>query len=182
MYGPFSNELLLGEAIKNKRDQVILASKFGITRNAEGEFLGVNGRPDYVKRCCDASLQRLGTDHLDLYYQHRVDPDAPIEDTVGAMAELVEAGKVKYLGLSEAEPDTILKAHKTHPISVLQTEYSLWSRDVEREILPMTRELGIGFVAYSPLAVGFSRETSNNPLTFRTMTGGAITRGFKPRH
>jgi len=109
MYGPFSNELLLGEAIKNKRDQVILASKFGITRNAEGEFLGVNGRPDYVKRCCDASLQRLGTDHLDLYYQHRVDPDAPIEDTVGAMAELVEAGKVKYLGLSEAEPDSILK-------------------------------------------------------------------------
>src|SRR5436190_3311829 len=155
MYGPFTNELLVGRAIRGRRDEVVLATKFGNMRSEEGAFLGVNGQPDYVRAACDASLQRLGVDHIDLYYQHRVDADVPIEETVGAMADLVRAGKVRHLGLSEAAPQTIRRAHKVHPITALQTEYSLWSRDVEGEILPTVRELGIGFVAYSPLGRGF---------------------------
>src|SRR5438128_5505615 len=155
IYGPYTNEELVGRAIRGRRDQVALATKFGNLRSPEGVFLGVNGRPEYVRQACDASLRRLGVDHIDLYYQHRVDPDTPIEDTVGAMAELVREGKVRYLGLSEAAPATIRRAHRVHPISALQTEYSLWSRDPEDEILPTVRELGIGFVAYSPLGRGF---------------------------
>ena len=155
MYGPFTNEQLVGKALKGRREGVIIATKFGNQRSPEGKFLGVNGRPEYVRACCDASLQRLGISHIDLYYQHRVDTRVPIEETVGAMAELVKAGKVRYLGLSEAAPATIRRAHKIHPISALQTEYSLWSRDPEAEILPTVRELGIGFVAYSPLGRGF---------------------------
>jgi aryl-alcohol dehydrogenase-like predicted oxidoreductase len=155
MYGPFTNEILVGKALKGKRDSAILATKFGNQRTPDGKFLGVNGRPAYVRQCCDDSLQRLGVDHIDLYYQHRVDTNVPIEDTVGSMAELVQAGKVRYLGLSEAAPSTIRRAHKVHPISALQTEYSLWTRDPEDEILPTVRELGIGFVAYSPLGRGF---------------------------
>ncbi|HET7395706.1 MAG TPA: aldo/keto reductase [Gammaproteobacteria bacterium] len=155
MYGPFTNEILLGKALKGKLDSVILATKFGNQRTPDGKFLGVNGRPEYVRQCCDDSLQRLGVDHIDLYYQHRVDPRVPIEDTVGAMAELVKAGKVRYLGLSEAAPATIRRAHKVHSISALQTEYSLWTRDPEDEILSTIRELEIGFVAYSPLGRGF---------------------------
>ncbi len=154
-YGPFTNERLVGEAIKGRRDQVILASKFGNERREDGSWVGVNGKPEYVKNACDASLRRLGVDHIDLYYQHRVDPEVPIEETVGAMKELVEAGKVKYLGLSEAGAGTIRRGHSVHPISALQSEYSLFSRDVEDEILPAVRELGIGFVAYSPLGRGF---------------------------
>jgi len=155
MYGPFKNELLVGRAIKGRRDRVVIATKFGNVRGPDGSFLGVNGHPEYVRAACDASLQRLGVTTIDLYYQHRVDRTVPIEDTVGAMAELVRAGKVRYLGLSEASPTTIRRAHKTHPITALQTEYSLWSRDPEEEILPACRELGIGFVAYSPLGRGF---------------------------
>jgi aryl-alcohol dehydrogenase-like predicted oxidoreductase len=155
MYGPFTNERLVGKAIRGKRDRVVLATKFGNVRGEDGSFLGVSGRPDYVRKSCDASLQRLGVDSIDLYYQHRVDTEVPIEETVGAMADLVKAGKVRYLGLSEAAPKTIRRAHRVHPISALQTEYSLWSRDVEDEILPTVRELGIGFVAYSPLGRGF---------------------------
>jgi aryl-alcohol dehydrogenase-like predicted oxidoreductase len=155
MYGPFINEELVGKAIRGCRDQVVLATKFGNVRGQQGEFLGIRGDADYVRQSCDASLKRLGVDHIDLYYQHRVDPNVPIEETVGAMAELVKAGKVRYLGLSEAAPDTVRRAHKVHPISALQTEYSLWSRDVEAVILPTVRELGIGFVAYSPLGRGF---------------------------
>lgn len=155
MYGVGRNEELVGKALQNYRDQVILATKFGNVRNEKGEFMGVNGRPDYVKSACEASLRRLGVDHIDLYYQHRVDPNTPIEETVGAMAELVKAGKVRYIGLSEASVQTIRKAHKVHPITALQTEYSLWTRDVEAEILPTCRELGIGFVPYSPLGRGF---------------------------
>jgi aryl-alcohol dehydrogenase-like predicted oxidoreductase len=155
MYGPFTNERLVGKAIEGRRDEVNVATKFGIQREEDGTIIGINGRPEYVRSACDASLQRLGTDHIDLYYQHRVDPETPIEETVGAMKELVEAGKVRYLGLSEAAPETIRQAHEVHPISALQTEYSLWSRDVEGEILPTLRELGIGFVAYSPLGRGF---------------------------
>ena len=155
MYGPFTNEELVGKAIKGRRKDVMLATKFGNRRSPTGAFLGISGHPDYVKSCCDASLKRLGVDHIDLYYQHRVDKDTPIEDTVGAMAELVKQGKVRYLGLSEAAPATIRRAHKVHPISALQTEYSLWSREPETEILPTLRELGIGFVAYSPLGRGF---------------------------
>ena len=155
MYGPFKNEELVGRAIKGRREQVVLATKFGNMRGEDGAFLGVNGRPDYVRACCDASLKRLGVDHIDLYYQHRVDRTVPIEETVGAMAELVQAGKVRFLGLSEAAPGTIRRAHATHPISALQTEYSLWTRDPEDEILPTVRELGISFVAYSPLGRGF---------------------------
>jgi aryl-alcohol dehydrogenase-like predicted oxidoreductase len=154
-YGPFTNEELVGRAIAGRRDQVVLATKFGNVRGPDGTWAGVNGRPEYVRAACDASLQRLGVDEIDLYYQHRVDPDVPIEETVGAMAELVRAGKVHHLGLSEAAPATIRRAHATHPISALQTEYSLWSRDPEDEILPVCRELGIGFVAYSPLGRGF---------------------------
>ena len=155
IYGPFTNEVLVGKAIKGKRDRVVLATKFGNVRTPKGEYLGVNGRPEYVRSACDASLQRLGVDHIDLYYQHRVDRTVPIEETVGAMAELVRQGKVRYLGLSEASVPTIRRAHKVHPITALQTEYSLWSRDPEDEILPAVRELGIGFVAYSPLGRGF---------------------------
>jgi aryl-alcohol dehydrogenase-like predicted oxidoreductase len=155
MYGPFTNERLVGKAIQGRRDEVAIATKFGIQRQEDGTMLGVNGKPEYVRSSCDASLQRLGVDHIDLYYQHRVDQETPIEETVGAMKELVEAGKVRYLGLSEAAPETIRKAHEVHRISALQTEYSLWSRDVEDGILPALRELGIGFVAYSPLGRGF---------------------------
>jgi aryl-alcohol dehydrogenase-like predicted oxidoreductase len=156
VYGPQTNEQLVGEAIADRRDEVILATKFGIVRDPENpRARGVNGRPDYVMRSCDASLRRLQSDHIDLYYQHRVDPDVPIEETVGAMAELVDAGKVRFLGLSEAGVETIRRAHDVHPISAVQTEYSLWSRDVEDEILPTLRELGVGLVAYSPLGRGF---------------------------
>ena len=155
MYGPFRNEELLGRALQGRRDRVVLATKFGNERRADGSWVGINGRPDYVRQACDASLRRLGTYHVDLYYQHRVDPGVPIEDTVGAMAELVRAGKVRYLGLSEAAPATIRRAHRVHPISALQIEYSLWSRDPEDAILPALRELGIGFVPYSPLGRGF---------------------------
>ncbi|MFL5376649.1 MAG: aldo/keto reductase [Myxococcales bacterium] len=155
MYGPFENEKLIGRAIAGKRDRVLLATKFGNVRSEDGKFLGVNGKPDYVKKCCEESLRRLGVETIDLYYQHRVDKTVPIEETVGAMAELVKAGKVRYLGLSEASAQTMRRAHKVHPISALQTEYSLWSRDVEDQILPTVRELGIGFVAYSPLGRGF---------------------------
>ncbi|MFL5433317.1 MAG: aldo/keto reductase [Myxococcales bacterium] len=155
MYGPFENEKLIGRAIAGKRDKVFLATKFGNVRSEDGKFLGVNGKPDYVKKCCEESLRRLGVETIDLYYQHRVDKTVPIEETVGAMAELVKAGKVRYLGLSEASAQTMRRAHKVHPISALQTEYSLWSRDVEDQILPTVRELGIGFVAYSPLGRGF---------------------------
>nr|WP_243638223.1 aldo/keto reductase [Rubrobacter taiwanensis] len=155
MYGVGRNERLVGRAIEDRREEVVLATKFGIVRAEDGTRLGINGRPEYVQRACDASLLRLGVDHIDLYYQHRVDPDVPIEETVGAMGELVEAGKVLYLGLSEAAPETIRRAHATFPISALQSEYSLWSRDPEDEVLPAVRELGIGFVAYSPLGRGF---------------------------
>jgi aryl-alcohol dehydrogenase-like predicted oxidoreductase len=155
MYGPFTNERLVGRAIADRRDQVTLATKFGNERREDGTRLGVNGRPEYVRRACDASLERLGVEHIDLYYQHRVDPDTPVEETWGAMKELVEAGKLRYLGISEAAPETIRRAHGVNPITALQTEYSLWSRDVEDEILPTVRELGIGFVAYSPLGRGF---------------------------
>lgn len=155
MYGVGRNEELVGRAIRDRRSQVVLATKFGNVRGPNGEFLGVNGRPEYVRQACDASLKRLGVEHIDLYYQHRVDPAVPIEETVGAMAELVTAGKVRYLGLSEAAPSTIRRAHAVHPIAALQTEYSLWSRDPEEEILPTCRELGIGFVPYSPLGRGF---------------------------
>jgi aryl-alcohol dehydrogenase-like predicted oxidoreductase len=155
MYGPFTNEKLVGRAIADRRDQVVLATKFGNVRGENGERLGIDGSPEYVRRACDASLQRLGTDHIDLYYQHRVDQSVPIEETVGAMAELVQQGKVRHLGLSEAAPATIRRAHAVHPITALQTEYSLWTRDPEEEILPTVRELGIGFVPYSPLGRGF---------------------------
>lgn len=155
MYGPFTNERLVGKAIRDRRDEVVLATKFGNERAEDGRWLGVRGDAAYVRQACDASLRRLGVDHIDLYYQHRVDPKVPIEETVGAMAELVQAGKVRYLGLSEAAPATVRRAQAVHPIAALQTEYSLWTRDVETEILPTVRELGIGFVAYSPLGRGF---------------------------
>ncbi|HSB81836.1 MAG TPA: aldo/keto reductase [Candidatus Methylomirabilis sp.] len=154
-YGPFTNEMLVGRAIKGRRDQVVLATKFGNQRRPDGSFGQVNGRPEYVRQACEASLKRLGVDRIDLYYQHRVDPSVPMAETVGAMADLVRQGKVRYLGLSEAAPATIRRAHAIHPITALQTEYSLWSRDPEEEILPTVRELGIGFVAYSPLGRGF---------------------------
>lgn len=155
MYGPFTNERLVGRALRGRRESVVLATKFGNVRDEAGNFLGISGDPQYVREACDASLQRLGVDYIDLYYQHRVDKTVPIEDTVGAMSQLVEAGKVRYLGLSEASPATIARAHNVFPISALQTEYSLWSRDPEDEILPAVRELGIGFVPYSPLGRGF---------------------------
>jgi aryl-alcohol dehydrogenase-like predicted oxidoreductase len=155
MYGPFTNERLVGRAIRGRREGVVLATKFGNQRGEDGSFLGVNGRPEYVRRSCDGSLQRLGVDHIDLYYQHRVDRTVPIEETVGAMADLIREGKVRYLGLSEASAQTIRRAHREHPITALQTEYSLWTRDPEDEVLPLCRELGIGFVAYSPLGRGF---------------------------
>jgi len=155
MYGPFKNEELVGRAIRDRRDRVVLATKFGNERRADGSWVGINGKPEYVRKACDASLKRLGVEVIDLYYQHRVDATVPIEDTVGAMAELVRAGKVRFLGLSEAAPATIRRAHAVHPISALQTEYSLWSRDPEDEILPTVRKLGVGFVPYSPLGRGF---------------------------
>ncbi len=154
-YGPFKNEELVGRAIRGRRERVVLATKFGNVRGPDGSFQGINGRPDYVHQACDASLKRLGTDHIDLYYQHRVDRTIPIEETVGALSELVRQGKVRFIGLSEAAPATIRRAHRIHPVTALQTEYSLWSRDPEDEILPTVRELGIGFVPYSPLGRGF---------------------------
>lgn len=155
VYGPFKNESLIGRALKGRRDRVVLATKFGNVRGPEGQWAGVNGRPDYVRQACQASLERLGVETIDLYYQHRVDRSVPIEETVGAMAELVREGKVRHLGLSEASAPTLRRAHKIHPITALQTEYSLWTRDPEAEILATCRELGIGFVAYSPLGRGF---------------------------
>ena len=172
MYGMGANEELVGRAIKGHRAAFVIATKFGNMRGPDGAFLGVNGRPDYVRQCCEASLRRLGIETIDLYYQHRVDPLTPIEETVGAMAELVREGKVRYLGLSEAAPRTIERAHKVHPIAALQTEYSLWTRDVEDEILPTARRLGIGFVPYSPLGRGFltgrfTSEQSLDPSDYR---------------
>jgi aryl-alcohol dehydrogenase-like predicted oxidoreductase len=155
VYGPFTNEKLVGRAIAGRRDEVVLATKFGIVRSEDPSYRAIDGRPEYVRAACERSLERLGVETIDLYYQHRVDPAVPIEETVGAMAELVREGKVRYLGLSEAAPETLRRAHAVHPISALQTEYSIWSRDSEDEILPTVRQLGIGFVAYSPLGRGF---------------------------
>ncbi len=167
MYGSGDNERVVGRAIDGHRDAVVLATKFGIVRNPEDAHArGIDGRPEHVRQSCDESLRRLGVDHIDLFYQHRVDPEVPIEETVGAMGELVEAGKVRHLGLSEAAPDTIRRAHDAHPITALQTEYSLWTRDVEEEILPTVRELGIGFVAYSPLGRGFLSGRFQSPDDF----------------
>jgi aryl-alcohol dehydrogenase-like predicted oxidoreductase len=166
MYGVGRNEELVGRAIAGRRDKVFLATKFGNVRGEDGSFRGVCGRPDYVRSACEASLRRLGVETIDLYYQHRVDPQVPIEETVGAMAELVEQGKVRFLGLSEAAPDTVRRAHATHPIAALQTEYSLWSRDAEDAILPTVRELGIGYVAYSPLGRGFLTGQFRSPADF----------------
>ena len=166
MYGPFTNEELVGEAIRGRRNNVIVATKFGIVRTSDPNFCGVCGRPEYVRSACDASLMRLGLDHIDLYYQHRVDPDVSIEETVGAMADLVMAGKVRFIGLSEAGVQTIRRAHAVHPISALQSEYSLWTRDPEDEVLTTLRELGIGFVAYSPLGRGFLTGQMENPDDF----------------
>ena len=166
MYGVGRNEELVGRAIRGRRDEVVLATKFGNMRGESGEFLGISGRPEYVRQACDASLKRLGVDHIDLYYQHRVDPNTPIEDTVGAMAELVQAGKVRYLGLSEASAATIRRADAVHPITALQTEYSLWTRDPEAEILPTCRDLGVGFVPYSPLGRGFLSGQFKTPDDF----------------
>ena len=166
IYGPHTNERLVGKAIKGRRDQVVLATKFGVVRDETGAFVGVDGRPEYVRACCEASLKRLGVEHIDLYYQHRVDKTIPIEETVGAMARLVEEGKVGYLGLSEASVRTIRRAHAVHPISALQTEYSLFSREPEEEILPTVSELGIGFVAYSPLGRGVLSGRFSSPEDF----------------
>jgi aryl-alcohol dehydrogenase-like predicted oxidoreductase len=176
MYGPFTNERLVGRAIAGRRDQVVLATKFGNERREDGSWVGINGHAEYVRASCDASLQRLGVDVIDLYYQHRVDRTVPIEETVGAMADLVQAGKVRYLGLSEARPETIRRAYAVHPIAALQTEYSLWSREPEGELLQTVRELGIGFVAYSPLGRGF--------LTgrFRTEQDVKTAEDFRSRH
>ena len=167
VYGPFTNEQLLGRALRGRRDGLVLATKFGNVRGADGKWMGIDGRPEYVRQACDASLQRLGVDCIDLYYQHRVDRKVPIEETVGAMGELVRAGKVRFLGLSEAAAGTIRRAHATHPISALQTEYSLWTRDPEAEILPTVRALGIGFVAYSPLGRGFLTGRFRGDADFR---------------
>ena len=166
MYGPFTNEKLVGRAIADRRDTVVVATKFGNVRGENGERLGIDGSPEYVRKACDASLRRLGTGHIDLYYQHRVDRKVPIEETVGAMAELVQQGKVRHVGLSEASPQTIRRAHAVHPITALQTEYSLWTRDPEAEVLPTVRELGIGFVAYSPLGRGFLTGRFTSPDDF----------------
>ena len=166
MYGVGRNEALVGKAIADRRERVFLATKFGNVRGEDGSFKGVCGRPDYVRSACEASLRRLGVEVIDLYYQHRVDPDVAIEETVGAMAELVEAGKVRFLGLSEAAPATIRRAHAVHPIAALQTEYSLWSRDAEAQVLPTVRELGIGYVAYSPLGRGFLTGQFKTPDDF----------------
>ncbi len=166
MYGPFTNELLVGRAIAGRRSDVVLATKFGNERREDGSWVGINGRPDYVRAACDASLQRLGVDHIDLYYQHRVDKTVPIEETVGAMAELVDAGKVRHLGLSEASADTIRRAHAVHQITALQTEYSLWEREPETKVFPVLAELGIGFVPYSPLGRGFLTGQLRSPEDF----------------
>ena len=166
MYGPFTNEVLVGRAIAGRRDDVVLATKFGNERRPDGSWVGINGSPDYVRSACDASLQRLGVDHIDLYYQHRVDKTVPIEETVGAMAELVQAGKVRHLGLSEASADTVRRAHAVHPITALQTEYSLWEREPETKVFPVLAELGIGFVPYSPLGRGFLTGQFRSPDDF----------------
>ena len=178
MYGVGHNEELVGKAIKDCRDRVIIATKFGNVRGSDGSFLGVNGKPDYVQSACEASLKRLGVETIDLYYQHRVDPNTPIEETVGAMAELVKAGKVRYLGLSEAAPATIRRAQAVHPISALQTEYSLWSREPEAEILPTCRALGIGFVPYSPLGRGF---LTGKIKSLQDLSAGDFRVGRSPR-
>jgi aryl-alcohol dehydrogenase-like predicted oxidoreductase len=178
MYGPFTNEQLVGNAIGDRRDDVVLATKFGFVRDPENpRARGINGRPDYVLSACEASLRRLGVDHIDLYYQHRVDLDVPIEETVGAMAELIDAGKVRYLGLSEASAETIRRAHAVHPISAVQSEYSMFSRDIEGEVIPALRELGIGLVAYSPLGRGLltGRFTSTEDF------GDSDFRSYQPR-
>jgi aryl-alcohol dehydrogenase-like predicted oxidoreductase len=179
MYGPFTNEQLVGKAIKDRRDEVVLATKFGNERRADGSWVGINGSADYARHCIDASLERLGVDHIDLYYLHRVDTKIPIEETVGAMAEMVAAGKVRYIGLSEAAPATIRRAQAVHPIIALQTEYSLWSRDPEGEILKTVRELGIGFVAYSPLGRGFL--TGRFKSAEDVKNEGSIFRSSHPR-
>src|SRR4051794_9115377 len=179
MYGPFTNEQLVGKAIASRRDEVELATKFGNERAPDGTRIGINGRPEYVRAACDASLERLGVDHIDLYYQHRVDKSVPIEETVGAMAELVEAGKVRHLGLSEASPDTIRRAHAVHPITALQTEYSLFTRDLEDEILPVLRELGIGLVPYSPLGRGILTGAITDASSLER--GDARLTGYFPR-
>ena len=189
MYGPFTNEQLVGRAIASRRDEVQLATKFGNERRPDGTRVGVNGKPEYVRSACDASLQRLGVDHIDLYYQHRVDFDVPIEETVGAMAELVQAGKVRHLGLSEAAPDTIRRAHAVHPITALQSEYSLFTRDLEDEILPTLVELGIGLVPYSPLGRGIltgaitpgslEADDSRNAAYFPRLNGDALEANLK---
>jgi aryl-alcohol dehydrogenase-like predicted oxidoreductase len=179
MYGPLTNERLVGIAIRGRRDAIVLATKFGNQRGEDGGFLGVNGRPDYVRKSCDSSLQRLGVDHIDLYYQHRVDRSVPIEETVGAMAQLVEEGKVRFLGLSEASASTIRRAHREYRISALQSEYSLWTRDPEDEVLPLCRELGIGFVAYSPWAEGFLPGASAASRICRRTTTAETRRGFR---
>lgn len=166
MYGPYTNERLVGSALRDRRDEAVIATKFAVMRDENGGWLGINGKPEYVRSACDASLERLGIDTIDLYYQHRVDPNTPIEETVGAMAELVQAGKVRYLGLSEATPDQIRRAHAVHPIAALQTEYSLWTRDPEAELLDVCRELGITFVAYSPLGRGFLTGSISSPDDF----------------
>lgn len=166
MYGPWTNERLVGAALRDRRDQAVIATKFGVMRNESGGYLGINGKPEYVHACCDASLDRLGIDTIDLYYQHRVDPNTPIEETVGAMAELVKAGKVRFLGLSEATPEQLRRAHAVHPITALQTEYSLWSRDPEAELLGTCKALGITFVAYSPLGRGFLTGAITSPDDF----------------
>ncbi len=177
MYGPFTNERLVGRAIAGRRDQVVLATKFGNERREDGSWVRVNGRPDYVRRCCDASLERLGIDHIDLYYQHRVDTTVPVEETWGAMAELVAAGKVRHLGISEAAPATIRRAHATHPMSAVQSEYSLFSREPEAEVLPTCRELGIGFVPYSPLGRG----VLSGAVTSTAQFGAGDFRAHTPR-
>lgn len=166
MYGPWTNERLLGAALRDRRDEAVIATKFGIMRSEDRAFRGINGKPAYVRAACDASLERLGVDTIDLYYQHRVDPNTPIEETVGAMAELVKAGKVRFLGLSEATPEQIRRAHAVHPISALQTEFSLWSREPEAELLDTCKELGITFVAYSPLGRGFLTGAISSPDDF----------------
>jgi aryl-alcohol dehydrogenase-like predicted oxidoreductase len=177
MYGPFTNERLVGRAIAGRREQVVLATKFGNERREDGSWIGINGRPEYVRRCCDASLERLGVDHIDLYYQHRVDTSVAVEETWGAMAELVDAGKVRFLGISEAAPATIRRAHATHPMSAVQTEYSLFSRDPEKEVLATCRELGIGFVPYSPLGRG----VLSGAVTSTVQFGAGDFRATTPR-
>ncbi len=178
MYGPFHNERLLGEALSGRRDQVVVATKFGNQRREDGSWVGINGRPEYVLRACEDSLTRLQMDHIDLYYQHRVDPKVPIEETVGAMAQLVEQGKVRYLGLSEAAPETVRRAHAVHPIAALQTEFSLFSREPEAELLPTLRELGVGFVAYSPLGRGL---LAAKPADLEQLTDGDFRTDRYPR-